>query len=75
MIYDTDPGSRTFGKPLPLTTEEKKVVEEYKKKHESLILKYRFSQGLTTTYNAEGRFVKEYRLVHWRDREGRVGWK
>ena len=75
MIYDTDPGSRTFGKLLPLTKEEKKAVEEYKKKHESLILKYKFSQGLTTTYNAEGRFVKEYRLVHWRDREGRVGWK
>lgn len=75
MIYDTDSNSRTFGKPLSLTPEQKKTAEEYKKKHESLILKYRFSQGLTTAYNSDGRFIKEYRLVHWRDREGRVGWK
>lgn len=75
MIYDTDSNSRTFGKPLSLTPERKKTVEEYKKKHESLILKYKFSQGLTTAYNEDGRFIKEYRLVHWRDREGRVGWK
>jgi hypothetical protein len=75
MIYDTGTNSGTFGKPLSLTMEQKKEAEEYKKKHESLILKYRFSQGLTTTYNADGRFIKEYRLVHWRDREGRVGWK
>ena len=75
MIYDTDSNSRTFGKPLSLTPERKKTAEEYKKKHESLVLKYRFSQGLTTTYNSDGRFIKEYRLIHWRDREGRVGWR
>jgi len=76
MIYDTDANSRFFGERLTLTTEQKNKAEEYKKKHESLVLKYRFSQGLTTTtYNADGRFVKEYRLVNWRDREGRIGWK
>ena len=73
--HDTNTMNRTFRKPLSLTPEQKARVEEYKKKHESLVLKYKFSQGLTTTYNADGRFVKEYRLVHWRDREGRVGWK
>ena len=75
MIYDTDINSRFLGERLTLTTEQKNKAEEYKKKHESLVLKYRFSQGLTTTYNADGRFVKEYRLVNWRDREGRIGWK
>jgi hypothetical protein len=75
MTHDTNTMSGTFGKRLKLTPEQNTSVEEYKKKHESLVIKYRFSQGLTTTYNADGRFVKEYRLVHWRDREGRVGWK
>ena len=75
MTYDTNSTSGTFRKQLKLTSEQKTRAEDYKKKHESLVLKYRFSQGLTTTYNPEGRFVKEYRLVHWRDREGRVGWK
>lgn len=75
MTHDTNTMSGTFGKPLRLTHEQKTSVEEYKKRHESLVLKYKFSQGLATTYNADGRFVKEYRLVHWRDREGRVGWK
>jgi hypothetical protein len=75
MTHDTNTENGTFGKRLPLTPEQKTSVEEYKKKHESLVLKYKLSQGLTTTYNADGRFVKEYRLVHWRDREGRVGWK
>lgn len=75
MLYDTDRGSKTFGTQLTLTPDQKKIAEEYKKKHESLVIKYRLSQGVTTTYNAGGRFVKEYRLIHWRDREGRVGWK
>ncbi len=75
MIYETDSNSVTFGKQLTLTPEQTKAAEEYKKKHESLVLKYTFSGGFTTTYNASGRFVKEYRLVNWRDSEGRVGWK
>jgi hypothetical protein len=75
MIYETDSNSATFGKQLTLTPEQTKAAEEYKNKHESLVLKYMFSVGFTTTYNSDGRFVKEYRLVNWRDEEGRVGWK
>lgn len=75
ITYNTDTKSPSFGTRLTLTLENKNTAEEYKRKHESLVLKYRFSQGCTTTYNTDGRFVKEYRLVNWRDREGRIGWK
>ena len=75
MIYETDTTSQLFGKQLNLTPENKVKADEFKKKHESLLIKYGFSQGCTTAYNADGRFVKEYRLVNWRDILGRIGWK
>ena len=74
MVYDTDASSASFGHKLKLTPDKKLAAEKYKQMHEAAVLKYSFSHGFTTTYNADGRFVREYRLINWRDREGRVGW-
>ena len=74
MVYDTDLRSASFGRKLKLTPERKLAVDKYKRMHETAVLKYSFSHGFTTSYDANGRFVREYRLINWRDREGRVGW-
>ena len=72
-VYDNKCSSQTS---LELTPKKQKQADDYRIRFESAVLKFKYAPKYTTYRDpTTGAFVRSYKLLNWRDREGRVGWR
>jgi hypothetical protein len=72
-VYDKKCSSPTF---LELTPKKQKQADDYRLRFESAVLKFKYAPKYTTYRDpTTGVFVRSYKLLDWRDREGRIGWR
>jgi hypothetical protein len=72
-VYDKKCSSQTF---LELTPKKQKQADDYRIRFESAVLKFKYAPKYTTYRDpTTGVFVRSYKLLDWRDREGRIGWR
>ena len=74
-VYDNKRGSATFGQLLELTPKKQQQADNYRIRFEAAVLKFQYAPKYTTSLDANGKVVRNYKLLNWRDREGRVGWR
>ena len=74
-VYDNKRGSPTFGQLLELTSKKQEQADAYRIRFEAAVLKFRYAPKYTTSLGPNGQVVRNYKLLDWRDREGRIGWR
>ena len=74
-VYDNKRGSATFGQLLELTPKKQEQADNYRLRFEAAVLKFKYAPKYTTSLDANGKVVRNYKLLNWRDREGRIGWR